>query len=74
MTDFSIQCMRDNANDRKTIMMNTTRANQIFGQDGQSPDRQSCMFLLNKSTERLGVHLDCDFILIMANIKVDALQ
>ena len=54
--------MEKNESSRRTILKNTSRANQLYHELGSS--KQSLLFLINRSTEFLGQHLDTDFVLL----------
>ena len=51
-----------NESSRRTILKNTSRANQLYHELGDT--KQSFLFLINRSTEFLGQHLDHDFVLL----------
>ena len=51
-----------NESSRRTILKNTSRSNQLYHE--LSDTKQSYLFLINRSTEFLGQHLDHDFQLL----------
>jgi hypothetical protein len=51
-------------NERRTICANYSRANLQ-----NISDEETLLFLVNKSTEMIGLYLDCDFALLGINRK-----
>ena len=60
LEQFQQMClMEKNASSRRTILKNTSRSNQLYHELGET--KQSYLFLINRSTEFLGQHLEHDF-------------
>ena len=64
--------MEKNESSRRTILKNTSRANQLYHELGES--KQSFLFLINRSTEFLGQHIDTDFVLLSFIIDAPDIQ
>jgi len=49
---------------RRTVLLNSTRGNQLYSEEGDPATLVTYLFMVNKSTEYLGQFLNSDFALL----------
>lgn len=59
---------------RRTVLLNSTRGNQLYAEEGDPMTRYTYLFMLNKSTEVLGQYLNSDFALLRFTTDIEVSQ